>query len=111
MDVFNLIEQQQKGKENTAEWMVGEQLKDICSREPHCAAILAEDLQSESMSLAKAERKIKEYADQHKVGKCAVVPPNVAENILRKFYGLPETGDTSPTSIGNGKIVSLLDMM
>ena len=111
MNVFDMIEQQQKGKKNTAEWMVGEQLKDICRREPDCAAILEEDLQSEGMSLAKAERKIKEYADKHKVGKCAVVPPNVAENILREFYGLPKGGEPAPVTAGAGKIVNLADLL
>ena len=31
MTVFEKIEAQQKGLEDTAIWMVGEQLKDICS--------------------------------------------------------------------------------
>ena len=92
VNVFEMIEAQQKGKENTAVWMVGEQLKDICRREPECGQILAEDLQSEDMSLAAAERKIKAYADKHRTGNCAVVPPNVAEDILRQFYGLPKGG-------------------
>lgn len=30
MNVFEMITAQQKGKENTAAWMVGEQLKEIC---------------------------------------------------------------------------------
>ena len=92
MNVFEMIEAQQKGKENTAVWMVGEQLKDICRRETGCGQILAEDLQSEDMSLAAAERKIRAYADKHRTGNCAVVPPNVAEDILREFYGLPKGG-------------------
>ena len=41
------------------------------------------------MSLANAEKKIKAYADKHRKGNFACVPPNVAENILREFYGLP----------------------
>ena len=62
MTVFEMIEEQQKGKEGTAVWMVGEQLKDICRREPACEALLMEDLRNPDMSLAKAERKIEEYA-------------------------------------------------
>lgn len=89
MDVFEMIEAQQKGKEHTAPWMVGEQLKDICRREPGCAAIVAEDLQNKDMSLEACEKKIKAWADKHKKGSCAVVPPNVAEEIIREFYGLP----------------------
>ena len=37
MTVFEMIDAQQKGKENTAPWMVGEQLKDICRADPGCA--------------------------------------------------------------------------
>lgn len=92
MNVFEMIEDQQKGKEMTAAWMVGEQLKDICRREPACAQIIAEDLANQDMSIDKCEMKIKAYADKHRKGNCAVVPPNVAEDIIREFYGLPKSG-------------------
>ena len=62
MDVFELIEAQQKGLEMTAPWMVGEQLKEICRRESDCAAIVAEDLQNKDMSLAVCETKIRAWA-------------------------------------------------
>ena len=91
MDVFEVIRKQQ-GKEHTAVWMVGMQLMDICHAEPECVGILAEDLQNENMSLAECEKKIKAYADKHRTGNCAVVPPNVAEDIIREFYGLPKAG-------------------
>ena len=89
MTVFEKIEAQQKGFEDTAIWMVGEQLKDICSREPDSAILVAQDLENKDMSLANAEKKIKAYADKHRKGNFACVPPNVAEKILREFYGLP----------------------
>ena len=92
MNVFEMIEAQQKGKENTAPWMVGEQLKDICRREPACAGIVAEDLANSEMSIVNCEKKIKAYADKHRKGNCAVVPPNVAEDIIREFYGLTKGG-------------------
>ena len=90
MTVFEKIEAQQKGKENTAPWAVGEQLKDICRSDPECAALVDKDLDNPSMSLVEAEKKIKAWADKNKSGGCAVVPPNVAEKIIREFYGLPE---------------------
>lgn len=117
MTVFEMIEAQQKGKENTAEWMVGEQLKDICRREPRCEAILLEDLQNPDMALAKAEGKIKAYADKQKrTGNCVCVPPNVAEKIIREFYGLGEPEDKG-TQTGKEqaapkpKILSLEDFL
>lgn len=92
MTVFEKIEAKQKGlEEGDPVWMVGEQLKDIC-QDPECAAIVAQDLESEAMSLQNAERKLKEYADDlHKKqkGNSVCIPPNVADRILREFYGLP----------------------
>lgn len=91
MTVFERIEAQQKGKENTPAWMVGEQLKDICRSDPHCAELILQDLDNPDMSIEKAECQLKAWADKQKrTGNCVCVPPNVAENILRKFYGLPE---------------------
>lgn len=90
-----LIERQQAGKEGTATWMVGEQLKDICRREPAAAELLARDLELPEMSIQEAEKKIKAWADKHKVGNFACVIPQKAEEILREFYGLgkPEEKD------------------
>ena len=100
MTVFEMIESQQKGKENTAPWMVGEQLKDICRQDPHCAEIVAKDLENPSMSIVECEKKIKAKADEiQKKGKqkCVCITPNVAEQIIREFYGLPEA-QTSATA-------------
>ena len=44
-------------KERSAPWLVAEQLKDICRREPHSAEILAQDLENASMSITEAEKK------------------------------------------------------
>ena len=91
MTVYEMIEAQQKGKENTAPWMVGEQLKDICRTDPTCEQIVAEDLKQEGMGLEACEKQIKAWADKQKrKGNCVCVIPSVAEDIIRKFYGLPE---------------------
>ncbi len=108
MDIYERISQQQKGKEGTAVWMVGEQLKDMCRTDPACIPLLEQDLQIPEMSLAKAERKIEAYARQHKKGNQGCCPPNEAERILREFYGLPApTAKDKPTS----KVVSLWDAL
>lgn len=101
MTVFEKIEAQQKGKENTAVWLCGEQLKDICRSDPHCAEIVSQDLDVPEMSIAACEKKIKACADAHKPGPRApssCVLPNVAEDIIRKFYGLPEAGASQTAS-------------
>ena len=93
MTVFEKIEAQQaKLKESDPAWMVGEQLKDICGSDPHCADIVAEDLESEAMSLEKAAAALKKYSDDnHGKARCFCITPKVAEKVLRKFYGLPES--------------------
>ncbi len=86
---INAIESQQKGKEGTAPFTVGEQLKDICRGNAAAAEIVLQDLANEKMSIVECEKKIKEYADkQVKKNNCVCVPPNVAEDIIRKFYGI-----------------------
>ena len=92
MTVFEKIEAQRVGKENTPVWMVGQQLRDICRSDEGCARIVSEDLENKSMGIDAAAKKIKDWADeQHKKkkGNCVCVPPDVAERIIREFYGLP----------------------
>lgn len=119
MTVFEKIEAQQKGHENTDVWMVGEQLKDIIRQDISLQQIVDQDLDSKSMGLINAAAKIKEFADKQsnsRKGRCVCVPPNVAEQIIREFYGLPEPGAvlSSPAPAqGNSlpKILSLADFL
>lgn len=112
MTVFEMIEAQQHGKENTAPWMVGEQLKEICRKEPHCQSVVLEDLQNPDMSLEKCEGKIKAWADKQKSsGNFVCVAPNVAEGIIRKFYGLGNAAEEQTEARPTAKILSLEDML
>ena len=89
-EAIRRIEAQQAAmKTKGAAWYVGEQLKDICRKEPKSAELIAQDLDAPEMSITEAEKKIKKWADAHKTGNFAFVPPEEAEKILRKFYGLP----------------------
>lgn len=93
MNVFEIIEAQQKGHEGTTVFTVGEHLKMICRADPACAAIVAEDLQQKGMGIAECEKKIKAIADEiHKKNKSNRVGVDffAAEDAIRKFYGLPE---------------------
>ena len=98
--VYEAIEklraQQSKVRERSAPWMVAEQLMDICRREPESAELIAQDLESPEMGIVQAEKKIKAFADQHRVGNSSGVTGPEAEDILRKFYGLPEPGAARP---------------
>ncbi len=71
---------------------VAEHLKAICRADPKCAEILLEDLRVTGKGIVDAEKQIKARADEiHKRMHGPVsVPPWEAEDILRKFYGLPE---------------------
>ena len=89
--------QQSKVKERSPQWMVGEQLKDICRMEPRSAELIAQDLENEAMSITEAEKKIKAFADAHKTGGFACVTPMEADRILREFYGLPAAGEAVQT--------------
>ena len=86
--ISRIKEQQSKYEEITPQWMVGEQLKEICEAEPDSAELILRDLYVPEMSLAEAEKKIKAWADKNRKGGAACVPPNKAEEILRDFYGL-----------------------
>ena len=119
--LIEIISKQQEGKENTAAYMVGEQLKDIAASDPRCLEILKQDLAVEGMSIVEAEKEIKKYADKTKgKGKvqCFCVSPVVADDILRKFYSLPErvsapakSQTSGEKSKKTGSKLSLLDFM
>ena len=113
-EALRLIEEQQKAvKEGSAPWMVGEQLKDICRREPASAELIGQDLTVKEMSITEAEKKIKAFADKHKTGNFACVTPVQAEKILREFYGLenPELREEPETQKETSKIVSIFDLL
>ena len=89
------IEKQQRGMEKySCPYAVGEQLKEICMREPESAELLANDLQVREMDLNHAERKLYEYGKSLRKDKAGgvAISPAMAEKVLRDFYKLPEAG-------------------
>lgn len=110
MNAIEKIEEQQKQlAENSAPWVVGEHLKDICRADARCAELVAVDLDNEDMSIKKCEAKIKAYADSHKTGSFAYVSPQIAEGIIREFYGLPGAGETPKAPAAD--VISLDDYL
>ena len=97
--------QQAKLTENSAPWVVGEPLKDICT-DSYCAELVSADLDNADMSLTNCEKKIKAYAYKHKQGSFAYVSPKVAEGIIREFYGLPAAGEKH-----SGEVIDLSDFL
>lgn len=98
--VEKIEEQQKRVKDRSPQWMVGEQLKDICRMEPASAELICQDLQVEAMSIIEAEKKIKAFADAHKTGNFSCVTPVEADRILREFYGLPQGDAASGIAAG-----------
>lgn len=103
--------QQAKVKERSPQWMVGEQLKDICRAEPRSAELIAQDLAVEAMSITEAEKKIKAFADGHKTGNFSCVTPAEAEEILRKFYGVGKADSPVAPSPSLGLKIDPLDFL
>lgn len=108
--IRKLKEQQSKVKERSAPWMVAEQLMDLCRREPGSAELIAQDLDNPEMGIVQAEKKIKSFADANKTGNFACVIPSEAEDILRKFYGLPDP-QKDKSSAGGAVSVDLADFL
>ena len=101
--------QQTKVKERSPQWMVGEQLKDICRMEPNSAELIAQDLDVAAMSITEAEKKIKAFADAHKTGGFSCVTPMEADRILREFYGLTAAAPAPALEQADGKVFHLED--
>lgn len=102
--------QQSKLQQHSAPWMVAEQLKDICRREPAAAELIVQDLAIKEMSVVEAEKKIKAYADANKAKDFSCVTPAVAEDILREFYGLPPAGEEPEQPAAAAKATVALDL-
>lgn len=106
-EVIQKIGIQQKGKEGTAVYGVGEQLKDICRTTPGAAELVLHDLDVEEMSIDKCEKKIKERADElhkKKGGSSVCVTPAEADGIIRKFYGIPDNSPDNGQAVTEEKI-------
>ena len=108
--IQKLEQQQSTVKERSAPWMVAEQLKDICRREPRSAELIAQDLDNPEMGIVQAEKKIKAFADAHKTGNFSCVTPSEAEGILREFYGLGASG-ADPAGEDPPKVLNLADFL
>ncbi len=113
VDVFEKIAAQQ-GKERTAVWMVGEQLKDIIRYDHRLQELVSMELDNAGMSLASCEEQIHDFADKQRTGNFSCVTPAEAENIIREFYGLgPSRGATSAAlkPQTSGKLLNLEDFL
>lgn len=92
-ELLRKVSEQQQGKEFTDIFMVGEQIKDICKNNMTATELVMADLDVPEMSIERCAAEIKKEADRlhkEKKGSCICIPPDVAEGIIRKFYGIPD---------------------
>ncbi len=109
--IKKINEQQKSHKPTSAVFCVGEQLKDICANNKPAQELVLRDLDIKEMSIVECEKKIKAYADKHKEGNFAFVSPQIAHEIICKFYGIPlvEQEPISPTATEPKARVNLED--
>lgn len=100
----------QQGKQRSHVWHTGEHLLEFLGRYPQYAELISDDLDNESMSLTNFEKEIARAAHANGGG----LGGRDADDVLRKFYGLPAEEDGTPaqTVSGAGSVrVNLLDYL
>ena len=102
-ELREIIDAQRKGKENTPEWMIGEQLLEIAAESELNAELIAHDLETSEMKLSDAAAAFRKYASEHRGGKSEFcIIPSVADGILRKFHGIGEKKEGQPLTAQGG---------
>ena len=93
--VIQKIEEQQRGLDGSPAYFVGEHLKAILkSSSIKCCEIVLKDLDVKEMSISNCEKKIADYASKNRKCNTGFCPPDVAEGIIRKFYGIEDDHST-----------------
>lgn len=104
---------QQATRRKGTVYHAGEQLRDICRREPDSAQLILTDMAlGEKHGIAAAEQKIREYC-RGVGGGCS---DSEAEDVLRRFYGLggkteEAPGEEEPREMGGAEIIDLADYL
>lgn len=94
-------------KKGSHAWCIGEQLKEICRREPESSRLVEQDLENKEMGLEACARKFEEWAAKNREGNRACITQWQAEKLIREFYGLPEPAAEETRS----RLVDLLDYL
>ena len=98
-ELIEKITLQQNGKENTPEFAIGEQLKEIATHEPASAEIINQDIEVSGMGLSDVAKFFQSYSDKnHKSQKVFCITPTKAEELIREFYKLPASAKVTETA-------------
>ena len=104
---------QQATRRKGTVYHAGEQLRDICRREPDSAQLILTDMAlGDKHGIAAAEQKIREYC-RGVGGGCS---DSEAEDVLRRFYGLGGAGEAPEEEkeiqeSGGAEIIDLADYL
>lgn len=112
-EVIEKISAQQGKDAHSYLYQMGEQLKEICAKEPDSAEMVLQDMANTSMNLAAMEKKIN--ADI-RAKRLQVVSAPEMEKRIRDFYHLPEEREIPPETVEEPKksepeVLSLFDLM
>lgn len=110
---IEMIEAQQAQVSNRSiVFFIGEDLKRICREDEYAAELVAQDLAHEEMSLAKLKLKFDAHAKEHRVGNESTISPAEANEIIRKFYGIPLQDEPKPKTVAHTrKPLSIFDYL
>ena len=107
--LVEIITEQQKGHKNEDIFGIGEQLKDMAEGNAKITDLLINDLTTDGMKLQDAAKMFKKHADSIRGKKSVVcITPKVADELLRKFYGLPSAQETERAT---APVIDLSDFM
>lgn len=105
-----LIEAQQASfEESSVQYFTAEVLKDVCQKDNMAADIIAQDLSVDDMNLKHAALSLIEYAKKNKKDGGFGMSNSLAEKILRQFYKIPESGQSTPKP--KNAPINLLDFL
>ena len=111
---LQIEKQTEKEDEFSAVKMVGRQLAEIVGCNDALAKLVCEDF-ANGRTVQECEKKLEEFARKHKKGNVGCCPPNKAEEIIRKFYGLGAAAEQpeAPTNVSAAKpkVLSLADLL
>jgi|GEM_PF-3397174 len=111
IELSNTIAKQvEKEDEFSPVRMVGRQLMDIVGQNEQVAAVVLEDLKG-GHTVHKCEAEIYKWAKAHKTGNRACCPPDIADGIIRKYFGLPENGEKTQQPKQKNKTINLTDFL
>ncbi|MEG2769320.1 MAG: hypothetical protein RR902_00715 [Oscillospiraceae bacterium] len=107
--MIGIIDRQlEKAGEYSTIKMVGEQIKEIAGKNENIAKVICEDIEQNEKAIIECEKKISDFARNHKTGNSACVPPKVAEGIIKEHFGIAEA---TPQPQSGAISINIMDFM